>query len=394
MKSFAFDTEAQGGSEQLSSRLSVRWATWLALIPLLLLRTGSPQSTAPANTQQPSGLPDFSYTQGWLGADDAYSIPLGANKSLWLFGDTFVGNKTTEQRSQAKTMARNSIGISVCTSDENCTMRYFWRNPDAPKPRSFFDTGTDDLWYWPLDGFVQGKTLYVSLLAVRNKPGATSNDAFGFEIAGTKLAIVKDVHGSPEKWHPVVQDLSDEHLWIGVSIVRDGDYLIWYTQVNGGAGHGYMTALRTPTKEKPTSSSAWQYLKQDGQWAPGLPRGDAARLIDQPISEMSVRFHPTTRKWVALSTGPEFPSPRAVARLADSPIGPWSAPQTIFEFPEMKVATPGYDKDTFCYAVKEHVEFSESKIALTYACNSMVVAKAIANMQIYRPKTVVLDLPK
>jgi hypothetical protein len=117
-------------------------------------------------------------------------------------------------------------------------------------------------------------------------------------------------------------------------------------------------------------------------------------LIDQPISEMSVRFHSIIRKWVALSTGPEFPSPRAVARLADSPIGPWSSPQTIFEFPEVKVASPGYDKDTFCHAVKEHVEFTDTKIALTYACNSMVVAKAIANMQIYRPRAVVLDLPK
>lgn len=394
MKSFAFDTEAESDLERLSIRIWAGWAILLVLVPLLCARTVSAQSTPPAIPDQSARLPDFSYTQGWLGADDAYSVSLGPHESLWLFGDTFVGSKTTEQRSQAKTMARNSIGISVCVPEKSCTMRYFWRSPDAPKPRSFFDTGTDDLWYWPLDGFVQGKTLYVSLLAVRNKPGATSNDAFGFEIAGTKLAIVKDVHVSPEKWHPAVQDLSDEHLWIGVSIVRDGGYLIWYTQVSGSAGHGYMTALRTPTKEKPTSGSAWQYLKQDGQWAPGLPRDDAARLIDQPISEMSVRFHPTIRKWVALSTGPEFPSPRAVVRLAESPIGPWSAPQTIFEFPETKVATPGYDKDTFCYAVKEHVEFTESKIALTYACNSMVVAKAIANMQIYRPKTVVLDLPK
>ena len=186
MKSFAFDTRAWGGSKRLSIRFSAGWAIWLALVPLLFLRTVSAQSTAPAVNDRTTSLPDFSYTQGWLGADDAYSVPLGADKSLWLFGDTFVGSKTTEHRSQTKVMARNSIGITVCAPDKNCTMRYFWRNPDAPKPRSFFDTGTDDLWYWPLDGFVQGKTVYVSLLAVRNKLGATPNDAFGFEIAGTK----------------------------------------------------------------------------------------------------------------------------------------------------------------------------------------------------------------
>ena len=43
---------------------------------------------------------------------------------------------------------------------------------------------------------------------------------------------------------------------------------------------------------------------------------------------------------------------------------------------------------------KEHVEFTDAKIALTYACNSMVVAKTLANMDIYRPKVVILDLPK
>jgi hypothetical protein len=60
----------------------------------------------------------------------------------------------------------------------------------------------------------------------------------------------------------------------------------------------------------------------------------------------------------------------------------------------MKTATPGYYKDTFCYAAKEHIEFTESRIAMTYACNSLVVAKVMANMNIYRPKVVILDLPK
>ena len=60
----------------------------------------------------------------------------------------------------------------------------------------------------------------------------------------------------------------------------------------------------------------------------------------------------------------------------------------------MKTGAPGYDKDTFCYAVKEHVEFGSAKIALTYACNSMVLSKTVANMEIYRPKVVILDLPR
>jgi hypothetical protein len=367
------------------------------IAPLMLVGTLLAQlSPAPktTGTQSQPLLPEFNYTQGWLGADDAYSLALSPGKSLWLFGDTFVGGEHTELRSQAKTMVRNSVGISVCAPNANCTMRYFWTRPADPKPRSFFDTGTDDLWYWPLDGFLDGKTLYVSLLAVRNKPGAKPDDAFGFEIAGTKLATITNPHASPDKWHVTIRDLTDTHLWTGISIVRDGNYTIWYTQVSKSEGRGYMVALRIPPNKIAQTATVWEYLRKDGQWIQGLPSEDAMHLIDQPISEMSVRYHPSIDKWIALSTGPEFPSPRAVARLADSPLGPWSAPQTIYEFPEMKSATPGYDKDTFCYAVKEHIEFDDAKIALTYACNSMVVAKTVANMEIYRPKVVILDLPK
>lgn len=363
------------------------------LLPTMLFAQGSP-GAKPSGLQAAAVLPEFGYTQGWLGADDAYSIPLTQNKSLWLFGDTFIGGEKTTLRSQAKTMVRNSVGISVCPLHGKCTMRYFWQQRGDPKPRSFFDTGTDELWYWPLDGFIEGKTLCVALLAVRNKPGAKPEDAFGFEIAGTKLATITNAHESPDRWHVAIQDLTDAHLWAGVAILRDGNYLIWYTQVSEGEGRGYMTALRIPPNKMAMPSNAWEYLRTDGKWVPGLPHGDAMHLIDQPISEMSIRFHPSIHKWIALSTGPEFPSARAVARTADSVVGPWSAARTIYEFPERKAGVSGYDKDTFCYAVKEHIEFGSEILALTYACNSLVLSKTVANMDIYRPRVVILDLPK
>jgi hypothetical protein len=371
--------------------------TWLllsALVSLTATLQAQVWSSDKADAARSVSVPDFPYSQGWLGADDAYSIAISPNRSLWLFGDTFVGAPKTQLRNQSKVMVRNSVGISVCRPSHACTIRYFWNKPNTPKPRSFFDTGTDDLWYWPLDAYLSGDMLYVSLLAVRSKPGSASKDAFGFEIAGTKLATISNAHDSPPKWRIRVSDLSDARLWLGVSIVPDGNELIWYTQVSEGEGHGFMTTVRVARDKVGEPSNAWESLTKNGQWAAGLPGSGATHVIDQAISEMSVRYHASIKKWIALSTGPEFPSPRAVIREADSPVGPWSAPQTIFEFPEMKSADPGYDKDTFCYAVKEHTEFADDKIVLTYACNSMVLAKTMDNMHIYRPKVVVLKLPK
>jgi uncharacterized protein DUF4185 len=359
----------------------------LGSLNALLAFSASPQAPVPH-------LPEFSYTDGWLGADDAYSIPLAPTKSLWLFGDTFVGSRETKLRSESKTMARNSIGISRCAANRPCVMDYYWQKRDSAQPRSFFDTGTDQLWYWPLDGILLGKTLYVSILAVRNKPGAGPADAFGFEIAGTKFATIDDAEVPPDKWKIAVRDLTDGRLWAGVSMVRDGEYVLWYTQLSAGEGKGFMVVMRVPLDKMADPSANWEYLRKDNQWVAGPVGDDALIIIDQPISEMSVRYHPSLKKWLALSAGPEFPSPRAVARMSDSSFGPWSAPQTVYEFPEMKRDYPSYDKDTFCYAVKEHVEFTDTKIALTYACNSMVVAKVMKNMDIYRPRVVLLDLPK
>jgi Domain of unknown function (DUF4185) len=274
-------------------------------------------------------------------------------------------------------------------------MHYYWRDPEAETPRSFFDTGRDDAWFWPLDGYLDGKTLYISFLLVHNRPGAHLGDAFGFVIDGTKWAKVTNLSAPPNRWKISFRDMTDSDLWPGVAIIPDGKFVLLYTQVSEGEGKGYMTVLRVPRDKLDDPPVNWEYLATDGKWHAGTPHGDAKNVIDQPISEMSVRYHPAEKQWVAISPGPEFPSPRIVARTADSPVGPWSAPNTIFEFPEMKPATPGYEKDTFCYATKEHVEFeTDSTMVLTYACYAFSTPKARENMGIYRPQVVVVGVPR
>ena len=229
---------------------------------------------------------------------------------------------------------------------------------------------------------------------VHNRPGAHLGDAFGFVIDGTTWAKVTNLSSSPEQWKISYQNMTGADLWPGVSLIPEGNFVLLYSQVSEGEGKGYMTVLRVPRVKLDDPRTGWEYLAGDGKWHPGTPRGDAMKVIDQPISEMSVRYHPAEKKWVAISPGPGFPSSDIVARVADSPIGPWSEPKKIFTFPEMKPDTPGYDKDTFCYATKEHVEFETgSTMVITYACYSFSTAKAKDNMNIYRPQVVLLDLP-
>jgi Domain of unknown function (DUF4185) len=372
-----------------------------ALFPALILLTGGCLAVgvgvpngANADAKGIASRLNFPYSDGWLGADDAYSIPFAADKSIWLFGDTFVGDAGTTLRSKAKTMVRNSVGVSTCLPNKGCTIRYYWRSPQAAKPRSFFDTGKDDEWYWPMDGYLYHDVLYVALMVVSNRPGAGPNDAFGFQIDGTRWAKVANPADPPDQWNISIKDLTQRQLWPGSSMVREGEFLLFYTQASQGEGKGYMIVLRVPLEKLDNPNENWAYLGKDRKWHAGTPADEAQHVIDQAISEMSVRYHPSTRKWVAISPGPEFPSKRIIARTADSPLGPWSKPQDIFEFPEMKPSNSGYDKNTFCYATKEHTEFDNSKVVVTYACNSYSIEKVTNNMQIYRPQVVVLEVPK
>ena len=108
---------------------------------------------------------------------------------------------------------------------------------------------------------------------------------------------------------------------------------------------------------------------------------------------MSVRYHPGINQWLAV-TGGDFLSNKIMMRTAPELTGPWSQWQAVHEFPEMNPKTVGYDQDTWCYAVKEHIEFASSdKLLVTYACNSFKFEKQVANMSIYRPQAVLIAFP-
>jgi hypothetical protein len=59
-------------------------------------------------------------------------------------------------------------------------------------------------------------------------------------------------------------------------------------------------------------------------------------------------------------------------QFADEPEGPWSKPKTLgVKIPEVDPNSTLYDKNSFCYAGKEHIEFARNKnLVVTYVCNS------------------------
>jgi hypothetical protein len=82
----------------------------------------------------------FPYQQGWLGADGAYSIPIGAGQSLWIFADTFVGLSTAATRAQLNGFIHNTIAISTCNGP-NCSFQYYWAGMGTANQGPVFTSG-------------------------------------------------------------------------------------------------------------------------------------------------------------------------------------------------------------------------------------------------------------
>lgn len=314
--------------------------------------------------------PDFPYQAGWLGGDAAYSLPLLDGSSLWLFGDTFVGAPGAKDRRGA-VMIANSVARSECRGGA-WRIAYHWRGGE--KPGAFFDTGLPDVRYWPLDAFLYKRRAYVALSRIRMK----GTGPFDFENVGTDLAVLDPKGADPTRWTVSISTLwptGEAHL--GVSIVAQGARTLLYS-VDAREGKPKRVVL--------ARLSPLEYLARGGAWKPGFSLEDAATVMGEGATEMTVRRH--GERWVAVYPAPGLPSPGVAVRTAPTPEGPWSEPRILADYG----AKP--DAEVFCYAAKEHVQLARrGQLLVTHACNAFKPERLFSDLELYRPRARSLPLP-
>jgi hypothetical protein len=336
--------------------------------------------------------PSFPFKDFWWGADAAYSIPLPDGRSVWIFGDTLYGDRRVVERTEPR-MVRNSIGISTCDDRSGWKVDYIIRRGDKGQPQDFFQAQHKNTWYWALDGFFYKNDLWVTLLCMRDSPKTTSA-ALGFATCGADLAKVSGLENDPQRWSvkffPLVPN--GIHAYPSATAVVEGEYV--YILALLEADSRPMLLTRIPLEGLDAPAERLQYLSKSGTWKSGLTPADAMPVMKHGNTEMTVRYHPLLEKWVAILNYPKLFSDKIVARTAPQLAGSWSEDKVIYRIPEMQKGHAGYDKDTFCYAAKEHPEFRKpGSILITYACNTMNVQKLTRDLNIYFPKVVRVPYP-
>lgn len=322
---------------------------------------------------------------GWEGADAAYSVPLPDGRDVWIFGDTLYGPDRVVT-GQNPRMVHNSLGISTCDRG-HWHLDYIVKHDPAGKALSYFSPADPAHWYWALDGFYADGDLWVTLLCVRHS-SQPAPPAMDFETCGSDLAQISGLNKDPQQWDVTVHPLVPDHVKAypsATTVVHDGYAYLFAVYENGMRP---LLATRVPLDKLTAPAPNLEYLAKDGTWKHGFDPANAEQVMTHGSSELSIRYHPDLKKWLAVMVDPAWYSGKVILRSANDLTGPWTEGETIYRIPEMQPG-PKYDKSIFCYAGKEHPELeSGTDLIFTYVCNTMDVPKLVTRRDIYAPQVV------
>jgi hypothetical protein len=126
-------------------------------------------------------------TNGWLGSDVGESIVLSDEKTLWLFGDTFIGRLSNGVRVAGARMINSTIALQDRTKPPPDGMTFYWIEKHG-QPASFFphQATTPGEFYWVTEGVVLKGQLFLFAWCIS---GDTRNLSTWHEAGSALLRI-------------------------------------------------------------------------------------------------------------------------------------------------------------------------------------------------------------
>jgi hypothetical protein len=334
-------------------------------LPLALLLAGcAGPAPAPATAPDPLPAPVSAKRIGVLGSevasragailyDGGASVELPDGRTLWTFGDTFFGERgepadpgiekflglagagIRSLRGAVCHTAYVSAGADVVGAAPGAA----WfgapgpvqQGPLVPPPPE--EPDQESLRVWLMDGIhARGRVLLFYGVVRILKDAAPP---FNFEVLGVGLA-----EGDPEKpplrpvrgplgWRVFPRDgpaYGAAVLQADMGITEGFDY-VYGTKPEGGANRVFVARVPHGDEAKPES---W-YFHRGGakEWSPDPSA--AVPIFEDAPGDLSVSWNPHFRRFLAVHS--RCLSGEVVARVADRPEGPWSAPTLLFTVP-------------------------------------------------------------
>lgn len=331
----------------------------------------------------------FRRTDGWIGADGAFSVPLPEKRTLWLFSDTWVGSIRDGKR-KPETMVNNTVGVQE-GSGADAKITFAIQKGDDGKHKAIFVPPDGKGWFWLFAGHHADGKLHV-FLPRQEKTGA--GGAFGFRGIDVWLGTVSNPADEPTKWKvgyakvPFADLRAEPRRSFGAAVLAAGDHAYVYgcEEKPGKPGVARRLLVARAPVNKLADFDSWRFLGEKGEWKADAK--EAVARADGLGSELSVSYLPGPKKYALVYTQNGL-SDRIVGRFAESPEGPWGEPVLLYTCPEMKK-----DKKVFSYAAKAHPHLAAdgNELVISYAVNSFDLAPVINDAELYWPRFVRVSL--
>jgi hypothetical protein len=305
----------------------------------------------------------------WRGSDDAYTVPLGPDRTLWLFGDTFIARTIGVPRAECA-FIRNSLGIQTGSDPSTATIEFVW-DESEPEPHTWL-RAPGETWYWPLHGAMVNGQLFLFMMWVRSPVAGTGaidewrdlGALSFFDVFGWSAFRVADPLAHPRDW--TIEKLADteSRIALGAANFVQDQHLVSF----GWDAEHRLYLGRWKLDQIATEPEWW-----DGStWAKDA---EPAVVIEKGSTEFTI--HREGDLWCNTQLKPDADG--FWLRWAERLEGPWSEPEVTLRPSEMDRT------DAFVYAGKAHPELTGADLVLTYASNASVDV-CLADESIYYPR--------
>ncbi len=320
---------------------------------------GSTQAQRFAGDAWPAADLLFRRDPQWLGSDAAYSVSLGSDRILWLFGDSWIGSGGSPHRSDAR-LVSNTIGIQRGADPSHAAIQFYWGRTPRGLPRAFF-TPPDGRRLWPAHGIRLGEQLLLFFLEV-----SPSSDPLGFRIAGSTALRIANPDAPPATWRLQWLFLPPARWPIVVGsggVLTEGGYLYAFSPWEGPGDHPVYLARWALSDAAAGDLLHPEWWCGNAAWLPDSSlAAPPAPLFDNAQTEFSVHHDSASGDYLqfqSLGFGPAVLGMRRAPAL----VGPWSAVDTTYWPPELR------RPHILIYAAKAHPELQGADLILTYATN-------------------------
>ena len=293
------------------------------------------------------------YGGGWTGGDATYSVPLPDGRTLWLFGDSFMGTVKPDRSRPPGGFQRNAFVVQ--DGDELTTL--------TGAASAFMAPAESGWWYWPGHGSAHGDTLQVVMFGFKS----TGGGAWDFAYASVDVATF---HLPDFTLLSLERKVTDPTVNYGACLLEDGGYTYLY----GAEKVGLSKFLHVARVKGHDLNGSWEYFNGT-DWTSDPAAG--ARVFANVSEQFSVFRH---NNHFYLLTQHHILGGEIYLYDADNPAIGFEHKRTVYCTPQSQVS------NLFTYNAFAHTQFLDNgELLVSYNVNSSVFTDLFNNADNYRP---------